>query len=189
MMVWHFFSLSFLFLSLLFLLSLLLLFLLLPLFCFCSLFVAILHYYSTYLPMILYQPPAPFSVGSSTTRSTIDAGSTSSGSDSISSQGYVMDCFFAIQRSFLSCNRCFQCIIGNRVRPLSVHYFHVQRLQAHYSVQSVFVPHHWWIWKGFWRSYSYHGLTPSYIICWELCPCFQWLWFTFPNQCHRFSTD
>ncbi len=52
--------------------------------------------------------PVPFSVGSSTTRSTIDAGSTSSGSDSICSQGYVMDCFFAIQRSFLSWNQCFR---------------------------------------------------------------------------------
>ena len=83
----------------------------------------------------------------------------------------------------------FKSIIGNRVRPLSVHYFHIQRLQAHYSVQSVSVPHHWWIWRGFWRPYSYHGLTPSYIICWELCPCFQWLWFTFPNQCHKSSTD
>ena len=58
-MAQHFFSLSFLFLSLL-LLSLQLLFLLLPLFCFCSLFVAILRYYSTHLPMILQ--PTPCSV-------------------------------------------------------------------------------------------------------------------------------
>jgi hypothetical protein len=45
--------------------------------------------------------PVLFPVGSSTTRSAIDAGSTSSGSDSICSQGYVMDCVFAIQSSFL----------------------------------------------------------------------------------------
>ena len=98
------------------------------------------------------QPPVSFSLGSSTTRSTIDAGSTSSGSDSICSQAYVMECFSAFQRSFLSCNRWFQCIIGNQVQePLSVHYFHVQRFQAHYSVQSISLPHPWWIWNGFRR--------------------------------------
>jgi hypothetical protein len=66
---------------------------------------------------LLQHPPTDDSVtnpmfllrtGSSTKRSTIDPWSTSSGSDSICSQGYVMDCFFAIQRSFLSSNRCFQ---------------------------------------------------------------------------------
>ena len=154
-MVQHFFSLSFLFL-LLFLLSLLLLFLLLPLFCFCSCLVSICCHFALLQDPATYwlfcnQPPVSFSLGSSTTRSTIDARSISSGSDSICSQGYVMDCFFAFQRSFLSCKWWFQCIIGNRVWPLSVHYFHVQRFQAHYSVQSISLPHPWWIWKGFRR--------------------------------------
>ena len=49
-------------------------------------------------------------------------------------------------------NRYFQCIIGNRVWPVSIYCFqHVQRLQAHYLLQSVSLPHYWWIWKGFWR--------------------------------------
>ncbi len=101
--------------------------------------------------LIRCQPHVSFSLGSSTTRSTIDAGSTCFWSDSIWSQGYVMDCFFAFQRSFLSCNRWFQCIIGIRVRPLWVHYLHVQGFQSHYSVQAISLPHQWWIWKGFRR--------------------------------------
>ena len=105
-----------------------------------------LRYYST--DYFCYQPLVSISLGSSTTRSTIDAGSTCFGSDSIWSQGYVMDCFFAFQRSFLSCNRWFQCIIGNRVQPLSVHYLHVQGFQAYNSVQSISLSHQWWILKG-----------------------------------------
>ena len=155
-MVQHFVSLSFLFL-LLFLLSLLLLFLLLLLFCFCSCLLSVCCHFAcitTLRPtyqLFCNQPHVSFSLGSSTTRSTIDAGSTCCGSDSIWSQGYVMDCFFAFQRSFLSCNRWFQCIIGNPVRPLWVHYLHVQGFQSHYSVQSISLPHQRWIWKGFRR--------------------------------------
>ena len=69
--------------------------------------------------------PFPFFIGLSTTRISLNAGGTSSGSDSICSQGYVMDRVFAIQRSFLSQNRCFQWIIGNQVWPVWIYYFHV----------------------------------------------------------------
>ncbi len=133
---------------LLFLLSLLRLFLLLPLFLLLLLFA--LHYY-TY-QFFFHQSHVLFSVGSTTTRIPFDAGWTSSGSVSICSQGYVMDCFIAIQCSFLSWNRYLQCKIGNRVWPVSVYYFHLQRLQEHYLVHSISLPHHWWIWKGFWRQ-------------------------------------
>ena len=68
----------------------------------CSLF-SILGYY-TYR-FFLNQSPVPFSVGSSTTRIRFDAGGTSSRSVSICSQGYVMDCFIAVQWSFLSWNQ------------------------------------------------------------------------------------
>ena len=145
-MVRHFFSLPFLLLSL-FLLLLLLLTLLAAIVpvvvifsvfgaCLrCSLF-AILRYETYRFTFI--QSHVPFSVGSSsTTRIPFDTGGTSSGSDSICSQGYIMDCFFAIQRSFLSQNWYFQCIIGNQVWPVWIYYFHVQTLQAHHSVQSV----------------------------------------------------
>ena len=80
----------------------------------CSLF-AVLRYKTYQISSFNQSRAVPFSVGSSTTRIPFDAGGTSSGSDSICSQGYVMDRFFAIQRSFLSQNRYFQCIIGNQV--------------------------------------------------------------------------
>ena len=193
-MVWHFLSLPFLLLSFFLIVfalitavvSVVAIVSVVALACLrCSLF-AILRYY-TYR-FFVNQSTVPFSVGSSTTRIPFNAGGTSSGSDSICSQGYVMDCFIAVQRSFLSWNRYLQCIIGDRVWPVSVYYFHLQRLKAHFSVQSISLPHHWWIWKGFWNPKSYHGLTPRCKICWELFPCFQWFWFAFANQCHRFST-
>ena len=59
----------------------------------------------TYRFIFNYSHHVAFSVGLSTT---FNSGGTSSRSGSICSQGYVMDCFFAIQRSFLSQKRCFQ---------------------------------------------------------------------------------
>ena len=74
----------------------------------CSLF-AVLHY-NTYR-FVFNQSRIPFDAG----------GTVSSGLDSICSQGYVMDRFFAIQMSFLSWNQYFQCSIGNRVCPFWMH--------------------------------------------------------------------
>ena len=92
-------------------------------------------------------------------------------------QGHAMDCFFAIQGSFLSRNRCcFQWIIGIRLLwPFWIHTVHVQRLQAHYLIQSnCCLPNYWWIWKGFWGPQTCHWFASSRKTCWELFPHFEW---------------